>query len=81
MEAVNRHNVTPKDDTTASTVPANLIPTYCTRVKSIDNAPPLDAADSATYTAGDIFWVKKQCKIQFKKGKVTKDYNLQFNSC
>ena len=58
MEAVDWHNVTPKDDTTASKVPANLIYTYCTRVKGIDTVLPLDAADSGTYTAREV-WVKR----------------------
>ena len=75
IEAVYRPNVIPKDDTTASTAPANLIYTYCTCIKGTDTALPLDTTDSGIYTAGGVVWLKKlhrQCTIQFKEGKVMK---------
>jgi len=78
MEAVYWYNLTPKNDTTASTAPSNIIYTYRTRVKGIDTATPVDATNSGTYAAGDVVWVKRphgRCTTQFEKRKVTKVYS------
>ena len=70
--------MTPKDDTTASTVPANAIYNYLARVKGIDTAPPLGHVDSGPFNVGDAVWVKSphcRCLTQFKKGMVTGIYS------
>ena len=77
-EAVYWHNMTPKDDTTASIAPVNLIYTYHTHMKSIDTPSLLDTIDSCAYTTRDDVWVKrlhKQCTTQFKKGRMTNVYS------
>lgn len=71
------HNVTPQDNTTASTAPANLIYTYCTCMKGIDTTLPPGITGSGTYTTGDVVWVKRphgRCTTRFKKGKVMTVY-------
>ena len=78
MEALYWYNVTPKDDTTASTAPANAIYNYCVRVKGIDTASPLEHVDSGPYNVGDAVWGKTphgQCSTQFKKGIVMRIYS------
>ena len=58
MEALYWYNVTPKDDATALTAPANAIHNYCVWVKGIDTAPPLGHVDSGPFNVGDAVWVK-----------------------
>ena len=73
MEALYWYNVTPKDDATASTAPANAIYNYRVRVKGIDTAPPFGHVDSGPFNVGDAVWVKSphgRCSTQFKKGMV-----------
>ena len=54
MEVLYWYNVTPKDDATASTAPANAIYNYRVRVKGIDTAPPLGHVDSRPCSLGKI---------------------------
>ena len=58
MEASYWYNVTPKDDATALTAPANAIYNYRVRVKGIDTAPPLGHIDSRPFNVGDAVWIK-----------------------
>ena len=79
MEALYWYNVTPKDDATASTAPANAIYNYRVRVKGRDTAPPLGHVDSGPFNVRDTVWVKSphgRCSTQFKKGMVTGIYSL-----
>ena len=49
MEAVYWYNVTPKDDASASTAPANLIYSYTARIRGVDvTLPPEDAGPAGT---------------------------------
>ena len=73
MEAVYWYNVTPKDDASASTVPANIIYSYTARI----TLPPEDAGPSR-YKVGDNVWVKiphGRCTTQFGKGTITGVYS------
>ena len=77
MEAVYWHNVTLKDDTTASTAPANLIHAYEARINSIDIAPPREHTNHRFYKVGDALWVKTHMVdvlYNSQKGKVTGVY-------
>ncbi len=73
------HNVTPKDDETASTVPADLTSTYKIRLKGIDTALPQDDTISSRYIMVDAVWIKsphRRCTTQFDRGTVTRIYSL-----
>ena len=78
MEAVYWYNVTPKDDASASTAPANVIYSYPACIKGIDVIlPPKDAGPSS-YEVGDGVWVKiphGRCTTQFGKGTITGVYS------
>ena len=78
MEAVYWYNVTPKDDVSALTAPANVIYSYPTRIQGIDVIlPPKDAGPSS-YKVGDSVWVKiphGRCTTQFGKGTITGVYS------
>ena len=78
MEALYWYNITPKDDATASTAPANAIYNYCVRVKGIDTAPLLGHVDSGPYNVRDAVWVKaphSRGSTQFKTRMVTGIYS------
>ena len=55
MEAVYWYNVTPKDDTLASTAPANGIYSYPARIKGIDVILPPEDAGPNSYKVGMVF--------------------------
>ena len=75
MEAVYWYNVTPKDDVSTKTAPANAIHTYRVRIKGIDGACPPDQEEvHGPYGVGDHVWVKSpnsRCTTSFKRGRVT----------
>lgn len=48
----------PKDDTTASSAPANSIYNYQAHIKSVDIAPSPEHTDPRIYRVGDAVWVK-----------------------
>ena len=78
MEAVLWYNVTPKDDASASTAPANVIYSYPARIKGIDFILPPEDAGSSSYKVGDSVWVKiphRRCPTQFGKGTITGVYS------
>ena len=58
MQAVYWYNVTPKDDVSASTAPANVIYSYPACIKSIDVILLPDDAGPSSYKVGDSVWVK-----------------------
>ena len=78
MEAVYWYNVTPKDDASASTAPANIIYSYTARIRGVDvTLPPEDAGPSG-YEVGDSVWVKiphGRYTTQFGKGTITRVYS------
>ncbi len=53
MEAVYWYNVTPKDDASASTAPANIIYSYPARIKGVDVMLSPEDAGSSSYKVGD----------------------------
>ena len=68
------YNVTPKDDASASTAPANVIYSYRARIKGIDIILPPEDAGPSSYKVGDSVWVKiphGRCTTQFGKGAIT----------
>ena len=71
MEAVYWYNVTPKDDASATTAPANII-----RGADITLSP--EDARTSSYKVGDSVWVKiphGRCTTQFGKGTITGVYS------
>ena len=74
-EAVYWYNITPKDNTSQSSAPANMIYRYLTRVKGIDEVPSTTRKQSQTrYKVGDKVWVKDpraRCTTKYKTGSVT----------
>ena len=78
MEAVYWYNVTPKDNASASTTPANVIYSFPARIKGIDVILPPEDAGPNSYKVGDSVWVKilhGQCTTQFGKGTITGVYS------
>ena len=70
------HNVTSKDDETASTAPAKLTYTYKIRVKSINTALLQDDTISSPYIVGDAVWsLHGRYTMQFDRGTVTRIYS------
>ena len=53
MEAVYWYNVTPKDDASASTAPANIIYSYTARIRGVDVTLPPEEAGPSSYEVGD----------------------------
>ena len=77
MEAVYWYNVTPKDDASASTAPANIIYSYTARIRGVDVTLPLEDAGPISYKEGDSVWVKiphARCTTQFGKETITGVY-------
>lgn len=75
-EAVYLHNITPKDDCSASTSPANVIHNYTMRIRGIGNGGK-DVSEQVNnpYCAGDEVWVRPhniRCTGQYIKGVVTR---------
>ena len=78
MEAVYWYNVTPKDDASASTAPANVVYSYPARIKGIDVILPPEDAGPSSYNVGDSVWVKiphGRCTTQFGQGTITGVYS------
>lgn len=76
-EAVYWHNVTPKDNTSAQSAPANLLYRYSMRVLGIDKATSRreDTEGLNRYSVGQKVWVKPdgaRCDSAFATGTVTK---------
>ena len=78
MEAIYWYNVTPKDDASASTAPANIIYSYTARIRDVDVTLPPEDAGPSSYEVGDSVWVKiphGRCTTQFGKGTITGVYS------
>ena len=78
METVYWYNVTPKDDASASTAPANIIFSYTARKRGDDVTLPPEDAGPSSYEVGDSVWVKiphGRCTTQFGKGTITGVYS------
>ena len=87
-EAVYRYNVSPRDDETAESAPANLLYRYEVRVRGMDGredeaqrpwegqrASSETAAVRDPYRPGDSVWVRPpraRCDTQYGKGRVTR---------
>ena len=74
QEAVCWYNVTPKDNESPQTAPANRVHRYEVRVKGFDT--PMTSLDPkhGFYQIGDRVWVKaphSRCTTKFNKGRVT----------
>ena len=74
-EAVYWYNVTPKDDVSSTTTPANIVYRYCIRLKGINGTPlPTHNQQQAVFKPGDRVWVKTphgRCTTNYKVGRVT----------
>ena len=75
-EVVYWYNVTPKDDVSPSTAPADALHRYHVRVKGIETNPlPEREVSGERIKEGDVVWVKKtcsKCTTQYGTGHVTK---------
>ena len=84
MVAVYWYNMTPKDDTTISTAPANSIHMYQARVKDIDVTPSRKHTNPGIYEVRDAVWIKtphNQCSTQLKKEMVIGSFSpIPFSS-
>ncbi|CAM1330156.1 Uncharacterised protein r2_g3930 [Pycnogonum litorale] len=76
-EAVYWYNVSPKNDKTSSTAPANQLYSYKVRIRQIDVAPSdrTTVARNNSYEIGDKVWVRpprNSCEKRYRIGTVTK---------
>lgn len=74
MEAVYWYNVTPKDNVSPLTAPANLIHRYHVRLKGIVAHPPDRPKQQSGYNVGDRVWMKTpigRCTSPYTRGYVT----------
>ena len=63
-EAVYWYNVTPKDDISSATAPANMVYRYRIRLKGINGTPaPTHNQQQAVFKQGDRVWVTMYHKI------------------
>lgn len=74
-EAVYWYNVTPKDDVSPSTAPANALHTYRVRVRGLESSSlPEPEPPQKNIKEGDVVWVKNprgQCTTRYGTGHVT----------
>ena len=78
MKVLYWYNVSPKDNITTLSTPANSIHNYQACIKDINVAPPLKHTDLGIYEVRDAVCVKttySQFSTQFKKGTVTEVYS------
>ena len=84
-EAVYRYNVTPLNDETADSAPANVLYRYEVRVQGLDERVPPEprvcelsdgmAHGHSRYRSGDSVWVRPpraRCDTKYDKGEVTR---------
>ena len=80
-EAVYWYNVTPKDDVSSATAPANMVYQYCIRLKGINGTSVLiHNQQQAVFKLGDQVWVKNphgRCTTKYKVGRVTRITSVQ----
>ena len=73
-EAVYLYNVTPRDDHTESSAPANALYNYAVRVCGENDNAPRIVEPVGKYRVGDEVWVKPphaRCNVQYGTGRVT----------
>ena len=75
LEAVYWHNITPKDDVSPCTGPADALHRYHVRIKGVENNPlPKPEVTKGMYEKGDVVWVKNpygKCMTKYGTGRVT----------
>ena len=80
-EAVYWYNVTPKDDVSSVTSPANMVYWYRIRLKEINGTlAPTHNQQQAVFKPGDQVWVKTphgRCTTKYKVGRVTRITSVQ----
>ncbi|KFD62788.1 hypothetical protein M514_05186 [Trichuris suis] len=75
QEAVHRYNLTPRDDRSAATAPANAIHRYVLRDRNEVNAMPPERSTDCPYSVGDAVWVRPhagRCNSQYDSDLVTR---------
>ena len=73
-EAVHLYNVTPRDDCTSGTAPANALYQYAVRVRAVDEVVRRKEVASR-YRSGDAVWVRppnNRCDQRYTRGVVTR---------
>ncbi|MEL7521978.1 MAG: DDE-type integrase/transposase/recombinase, partial [Cyanobacteria bacterium J06553_1] len=78
-EAVHLYNVTPRDDCTSDTAPANVLYRYTVRVRAVDTVPEKSKGVSR-YQCGDLVWVRPpdvRCDQRYTEGIVTRTVSEQ----
>lgn len=73
-EAVYLYNVTPRDDCTADTAPANVLYRYRVRVRAVDDVVE-KGEEASRYRRGDCVWMRppdNRCDQQYARGVVTR---------
>ena len=79
-EAVYWYNVTPKDNVSSATAPANMVYRYRIRLKGINGTPaPTHNQQQAVFKPVDRVWVKTphgRCTTKYKVGRVTSVQNI-----
>ena len=75
LEAVYWHNVTPKDNVSPCTAPADALHRYHIWIKGVeDNLLPEPEVTKGMYEKGDAVWVKNphgKCTTKYSTGRVT----------
>ena len=75
LEAVYWYNITPKDDISPCTVPADALHRYHIRIKGVENnLLPEPEVTKGMYEKGDVVWVKNphgKCMTKYSIGCVT----------
>ena len=62
LEVIYWHNVTPKDDVSPCTAPADMLHGYHVRIKGVeDNLLPKPEVTRGKYEKRDVVWVKNPC--------------------
>ena len=75
LEVVYGHNITPKDDVSPCTAPANALHRYHVRINGVEDNPfPEPEVTRGKYKKGDVVWVKNprgKCTTKYSTGRVT----------
>ena len=81
LEAVYWHNITPKDDVSPCTAPADALHRYHVRIKGVEDNPfPEPEVTRGKYEKGDVVRVKNprgKCTTKYSTGRVTEVINPQ----
>ena len=75
LEVVYWHNITPKDDVSPCTAPADALHRYHIQIKDVEDNPlPEPEVPKGMYEKGDVVWVKNphgKCTTKYSTGRVT----------